>query len=453
MSAISCSSDMTVLSVRFSDGTASTYPTMYLRDNCSKAWHPTTLQRTISVWDLPRDLQLKCASIQNTTEVSGDSSIEVHFSDGHISVFSSKWLYEHRLDEITRLNRYCQLANELVVWTGVDLPEGKLMSFDFEKIMGGGKELLAFVNAVATWGLVHVVNMKKEPGQVRRLAERVGHLRETNYGPVFEVKVEPNAINQAFTAAALPLHTDLPFYNLPPGIQVLHCIKQSTHHPAAGRSLFVDGLAVAHRLREADPYLYKVLTDYPAVFEDIAPGKFYLRTERCVIKEFQVPAAMFDSQIDSKVDLGLGKGVPVPCEINFNNGVRSAELNLPVAKMADFYKALALFGDIAHEPALPVEMKLNAGEAVVFQNRRVLHGRRAIDGAPTMQEVQTSRSSCTDVNRGNFVAGATKSDLQRGTASHVSQSRWLQGGYFDLDALYSCRRLLQQEELNSCSKL
>eukprot|EP00041_Stephanoeca_diplocostata_P003966 m.39756 g.39756 ORF g.39756 m.39756 type:complete len:448 (+) comp14746_c0_seq1:278-1621(+) len=428
-----CSSSGTCLQVTFGNGTVSMFPTMYLRDNCSKSWHPTTLQRTIPVWDLPRDLRIKGASVQTDPKGSEGSQIEVHFSDDHVSLFSSSWLYRHRLNESARLDRHCQHAKELVPWSKVDLPGGTVQSFDFEKIMDGGLELLAFVDAVATRGLVHLDNMKKEPGQVRKLAERVGHLRETNYGPVFEVKVEPNAINQAFTAAELPLHTDLPFYTLPPGVQILHCIKQSTHHPAAGRSLFVDGLAVARRLREVDPHSYKVLTEYPAVFEDIAPGKFHLRTERCVIKEFHVPQHILDDVTASNIDLGMGKGVSIPVEINFNNGVRGAELNLPADKVADFYRALSRFGDIAHEPELSVEMKLNAGEAVVFQNRRVLHGRRAIDVVPSrpVDEIGSAGSSIPE------------HDALTGTA--VQSSRWLQGGYFDLDALHSCRRVLQHE--------
>ena len=59
------------------------------------------------------------------------------------------------------------------------------------------------------------------------LSSRVGLVRPTHYGSVFEVEDrgdDPN--NPAYTNVELGLHTDLPYYEYIPGAQFLHCVRQ-----------------------------------------------------------------------------------------------------------------------------------------------------------------------------------------------------------------------------------
>lgn len=383
---------------QLSEGKTSDYPAIYLRDNCASAVHPTTFQRTVAVWELPADLRVADVAV-----AADGGAVTVTFSDGHRSTFAADWLWQHSLDERSRLSRHAQRATELVPWRLADLPDGRMPEFDFAEVLGDDGALLRFLDTTATLGLVKLTGMGTEGGAVARLAQRVAFLRVTNYGDVFDVRVDATPINQAYTAAGLPLHTDLPFYTLPPGVQVLHCLKQSFNSAASGRSLFVDGLAVARKLRETEPALYDILANTPIVFEDYTPGRFFLKTERPVITEWRPAAAVTDAATDEAT-------AGIPTEVNFNNGVRSSEMNLPPRLMADFYRAMAAFGEIAHASETAVETKLNPGEAVVFQNRRVLHGRRPVA-----------------VGADDGAAG----------------ERWLQGGYVDLDEVHSVRRLLR----------
>ena len=50
-------------------------------------------------------------------------------------------------------------------------------------------------------------------------------LQNTIYGAVSEVVVKENPENIAFTGNRLPLHQDLVYYESPPGIQLLHCLR------------------------------------------------------------------------------------------------------------------------------------------------------------------------------------------------------------------------------------
>lgn len=58
-----------------------------------------------------------------------------------------------------------------------------------------------------------------------KLAELIAPVQETIYGRVFDVKVDRNPINIAYSNVPLGLHMDLMYYESSPGIQILHCIK------------------------------------------------------------------------------------------------------------------------------------------------------------------------------------------------------------------------------------
>lgn len=111
-------------------------------------------------------------------------------------------------------------------------------------------ELTPLLAAVDRYGIGLAQSVATDPGQVLNFAERVGFVRETNYGRLFDVIVEPDPVNLAYTPKALPLHTDNPYREPVPTIQLLHCLSSS---PTGGGSRFADGFAAAERLRLDDP--------------------------------------------------------------------------------------------------------------------------------------------------------------------------------------------------------
>ena len=52
-------------------------------------------------------------------------------------------------------------------------------------------------------------------------------MRETNYGRHFEVRAEVNPINLALTGLGLPAHSDNPYRDPVPSVQVLYCLESS----------------------------------------------------------------------------------------------------------------------------------------------------------------------------------------------------------------------------------
>ena len=84
-----------------------------------------------------------------------------------------------------------------------------------------------------------------------------GYLRETNYGEVFDVRVELSPSNLAFTGLAIGPHTDNPYRDPVPTMQLLHCLSNAVD---GGESGLVDGFMAACLLRDENPRAFEVLT-------------------------------------------------------------------------------------------------------------------------------------------------------------------------------------------------
>ena len=77
-------------------------------------------------------------------------------------------------------------------------------------------------------------------GMVATVAGCFGYVRETNYGRVFDVRVEAAPSHLASTGLALSPHTDNPYRDPEPTVQLLHC---HTSAAAGGDTILVDGFA------------------------------------------------------------------------------------------------------------------------------------------------------------------------------------------------------------------
>ena len=159
-----------------------------------------------------------------------------------------------------------------------------------------------------------------------------------------------------------PVHTDLNYRESSPGIQLLHCLASDAE---GGESTFVDGFCAAEVLRRESPENFGTLCEVPIPFlvKDGAGFQYHKIPTICVDEAGQL------------------------VEVHFNERTRGP-LELPAAEMARVYRALAHFQEIACRPDLCVEVKMKAGDMVAFNNRRILHGRKAFDPRTGMRHLE-----------------------------------------------------------------
>jgi len=223
------------------------------------------------------------------------------------------------------------------------------------RAVDGSASLDPFLADLSRHGIALVTGAGSTPGTVLDIAERVGFVRRTNYGDLFDVVSETDPINLAYTPKGLPLHTDNPYRDPVPTVQLLHCLHAASE---GGASLFCDGMAAAEDFRLAAPADFEVLVETPVVFR-FSSDDTDLRAE--------VPVISVDQ--NGRIT-----------RVTINN--RSMESLSPGPSADRFYEAYSRFASSLAASSHTIEFTLADGDLIAFDNRRVLHGRRGFAADP-----------------------------------------------------------------------
>ena len=104
---------------------------------------------------------------------------------------------------------------------------------------------------------------------VARMARRLGWAVQTTlYGETFTVESTTDPINAAYSPCFLEGHQDLAYYESPPGLQLLHCMRFDAGL-RGGESVLVDAVAAGEALREVDPRAFVALATVPVTLQKI----------------------------------------------------------------------------------------------------------------------------------------------------------------------------------------
>ncbi|KAG8228929.1 hypothetical protein J437_LFUL007321 [Ladona fulva] len=200
-------------------------------------------------------------------EVSEDkSTLTLTWEDGHQSAFEADWLNERAFTPRARINRLSNYRGNRVLWDAKDFARisdntnmsESSWSFPFDDILSKDSSLLAWLEYLENWGIAMIVGAEPCNGQLRKLAERVAFVRRTHYGELFSVRAKDEPSNVAYTSDKLQLHTDLPYYEYKPGVNMLQCIVQWAG--PGGENHLVDSFAVAELMRQEHPKEYEILS-------------------------------------------------------------------------------------------------------------------------------------------------------------------------------------------------
>ncbi len=371
--------DGSSLETLWSDGTSLRFHAIWLRDN---ALDPSTRapgngQRLITLAEIPRAIRIARASVDG-------SDLSVTFSPEDKTVrFAATWLARHAYD--------CR-PDRQVGWTGPEIEtwDGALNAAipeaGFEAVRTNAGALHAWLAAVRRHGFAKLTGGPVDSGALLQVAALFGYVRETNYGRWFEVRTEINPSNLAYTGLGLQAHTDNPYRDPVPTLQILYCLQNSAE---GGDSMVIDGFRAAERLRDEDARGFGLLSRYCARFEYAGSKGVRLTSRRPMIE--------------------LAPDGELIC-IRFNNRSAAPITDVPYDDMADYYAAYRRLGEIIDDPAMEVRFKLGPGECFIVDNTRVLHARSAFSG---------------------------------------TGSRWLQGCYADKDGLLSTLAALETQGLEA----
>ncbi|CAB1102385.1 unnamed protein product [Ectocarpus sp. CCAP 1310/34] len=222
------------------------------------------------------------------------------------------------------------------------------------------------VDLIRSHGVALVRGVPTDEKGTEALALRVGgHLRSTLYGPgMWATSAEASAGEEGFRDSAysndgLALHTDCGYLADPPGIQVFNCVVRARE---GGASIYVDGFAVAERLRATSPEAFEFFSRTSISYQCFDEGCHYM-AEGPV---FRLGA--------------LGEVV----QVRYNDYDRAPLDYLSNEDIDRFYEYHASLSKIIRDPSLVARIVLEPGECVILNNHRALHGRESFKGRRRM---------------------------------------------------------------------
>lgn len=274
----------------------------------------------------------------------GPGGLRIDWADGHVSVFPPEWLEA----EAEAQHRGGRPRRPLKLW-GAELAE-RLPAADFDEVVHQRETFVAWLAATAEFGFALLRGVPREEGAVAGVAELFSPVRTTNYGRVFDVSVRVGAANLADSAGALSLHTDNPYRDPAPTLQLLECLSASI---TGGETVLVDGFRAVALLGEFAPEKLSTLARQPIRYS-YADGA----------AEFSAELPLLSLDQDGQ-----------PLSLRVNNRSKGVPVG-PPELVARWYEAYFALLALLERRDAQLSFRLEPGELLVLDNRRVLHGRR-----------------------------------------------------------------------------
>ena len=295
------------------------------QNNLQRLYEPSLIDQSLSIMDV----------------IVKDKFLNITFSDGVNGNINIDEIY----DEIN----FIDCIPHKKIWEKTD----KLQIFDNKKIHQDKNNLIEMLRSFYEYGYVIIENTKAEESEVINFAEKIGPVRTTNWGKLFNVVSKPNPNDLAYTALELKSHSDNPYRKPVPGIQLLHCIANES---TGGDSSLVDGFSVAEFLKDNYEDFYEILTQTNVNF------KF---TDVDVILENKSKLIELDSDGNFK-------------QISFSGRLDYVPL-LNDKNLELFYKARKCMYELCNSDQFKIKFRLSKGMIAMFDNLRTLHGRTKFD--------------------------------------------------------------------------
>ncbi|KAL8702533.1 MAG: hypothetical protein Q9201_004299 [Fulgogasparrea decipioides] len=212
---------------------------------------------------------------------------------------------------------------------------------------------------------------------------------------------------------------DLLYVENPPGLQILHCLKSSTR---GGESLFSDALRAVKEIKEARPDHYSTLKVFPVTYKYHNNHQWYQQTRPHIetstspheIQTNSVPTNPESPPLEPSIKaVNWSPPFQAPFLVNIggfsitDSMFRMGQNQDQADEFRDYFDAIKHFKRLVEAEEGVLERKLEPGTAVIFDNRRIAHARRAFEDA--------------------------------------GGERWLRGAYVDTDAFRSRLRVLSEE--------
>jgi hypothetical protein len=294
-----------LVALRWADGLMREFHPLWLLDNCATQRRQGSRQKIRSAAELPRTPRVATATAD--TDV-----LRIQWEHDHDpSTFCSEWLRGHGSSSLADAPAATPPAPPVeegaTVWpSSAAHPTLAVTRFAFADLLSGGEAARwAWLSAIADHGATLIEGVPQTVPAARRevegqvggegkavdgvsfVASLLGPLQPNIYGNLFDVVSvgggAAQAINVAYTSEGIGPHMDLCYYESPPGLQLLHCLRFDAD-VSGGESFLIDSFAVAEAIRAAAPEAFEALSSLPATFV-----KDHSKRDQPVLLSYQRP--------------------------------------------------------------------------------------------------------------------------------------------------------------------
>ena len=270
--------------------------------------------------------------------------LEVTFNDGA----STRLSIQELIEEFSN-NNFIKLIKK-VEW------DSSLKDFNIFKFKENLSEKEEMYNALINfykYGFVVFKNVPTKDNFLINFANSIGSVRRTNFGEFFNVRSKPNPNDLAYTSLPLAPHTDNPYRNPVPCIQMLHCIENDVK---GGLSTLVDGFTVTEKLKKNFPKYYKILSEVKVRFQFV---------DQSVVLEDWAEMIRVDENGEFK-------------QVRFSPRLDFVPL-LDLDRLELYYNARKKISELYNSDKYRIQFRLSPGDLLMMDNYRLLHGRTAYD--------------------------------------------------------------------------
>ena len=296
-----------------------------------------TQQRLFDPTVLQENIQIDSLSLS-------ENYLEITFTDG----VYTKLAVKNILKEFSNINDVKYIKK--IKW---DSSLKDFNNFVFKENFFETKEMYKALINFYQYGFVIFKKVPTKNNFIVNFANSIGSIRRTNFGEFFNVKSKPNPNDLAYTSLPLAPHTDNPYRNPVPCIQMLHCIENNV---SGGLSTLVDGFTVTEKLKKEFYDYFKILTEVKVRFQFI--------DQNIILEDW---AEMI--QLDER---GEFKQVRFSPRLDFVPLMDKEKLEL-------YYSARKKLSELYNSDNHRIEFKLQAGDLLMMDNHRLLHGRTIYD--------------------------------------------------------------------------
>ena len=276
-----------------------------------------------------------------------DNFLEIEFNDGVNSKINLNKLekeFSGQDDVIKSIKK--------IKW---DSTLENVKKFNFYKDFYESKEMYEFLVSFYKYGFVIIKNVPTKSNYLVNFANSIGSVRRTNFGEHFNVKSKRDPNDLAYTSLHLSPHTDNPYRNPVPCIQILHCIENEVD---GGFSTLVDGYTVTEDLKKENLDYYNILTEVKVRFQFID-------------KQVELESWSELIQLDELKNFK---------QVRFSTRLDYVPI-LDKKKLSLYYKARKKLSDLYNSKKYRIEFKLMPGDLLMMDNYRSLHGRTSFDAS------------------------------------------------------------------------